>query len=161
MIKHIVARSRDEGGFSLIELVMYMLILSVMIGTATYVFLSMRDVSAVNNAAQEVKTVMERGLNLAQAENQGVTLTFYGPGSLHPNTYSFLKEDGTSEQPPMGSSYFTEGATYYIELQEGSGVTIASTVSIALRRPGDPHDHHARERDDQLLGEVEDRGHQQ
>ena len=136
VIKHIIARSGDESGFTLLEMVMYILILSVMIGTATYFFISMRDVSSVSNAAVEVKTVMERGLNLAQTQNQKVTLTFYGPGSLHPNTYSFEKADGTSEQPPMGSSYFTEGAVYYIELQEGSGVAISSTEIIEFDPQG-------------------------
>jgi type II secretory pathway pseudopilin PulG len=132
VLKHIAARSRDESGFSLIELVMYMLILTVMLGTATYFFISMRDVNAVNNAALEVKTAMGRGLNMAQAQNQSVTLTFYGPGTLHPNTYSYVKEDGTSERPPMGTAYFTEGVTYYIKIQEGSGVAIAATVSTVF-----------------------------
>jgi type II secretory pathway pseudopilin PulG len=131
VVKHIIARSRDESGFTLIELVMYILILSIVLGTATYFFISMRDVSVINNAAQEVKTAMQHGLNMAQSQNQRVTLNFYAAGATHPNSYSFVKEDGTSEEPAIGNSFTLDGSVYYIELQEGrADLNIAADISI-------------------------------
>lgn len=137
MIKHIIARARDERGFTLIELVMYVLILSIILGTATYFFVSMRDVNVLTNAGAEVETVMKRGYNLALNENQTVTLTFYGPGSAHPNTYSIVKEDGTSEGPALGDSFIADGGVNYIELQDGKeGLRVAATVVIVYDSQG-------------------------
>lgn len=141
MLEKVFSRARDEDGFNLIELMVYILILAVMLGTATYFFISVRDVNSLNAAAIEVRSALERGFNMANAQNQRVTLSFYGPGSNYPNTYAFKKNDGSSEPPPLGSAYFTEQAggntVYYIKLQQGdSGLAIAASVDVVYDNQG-------------------------
>jgi type II secretory pathway pseudopilin PulG len=136
--KYLFERSKDEGGFSLIELVMYMIILAVLLGTAVIGFASMRTTSLLNNSSAQVKVGMDHALNIARNENQLVTMNFYNSGTAgHPNSYAFFRADGTQEVPAKGSSYYEEGGVYYIKLLNGdSGVTMAGNVSVVFNPQG-------------------------
>lgn len=138
MFKHLAARSREEGGFTLVELTAYIAVLTILIGSATYSFVAMREISMVNGGATQVKMAMERALSVARNENQGVTLTFYGSAAAgHPNSYTIERNDGTPEQPVAGASYYQSDPPYYVRLQEGgSQLKIASDVTIVYSPDG-------------------------
>lgn len=142
--EYLFGRAKDEGGFSLLELIVYIFILSIILSTAVLGFASMQNTSVLNNSSTQIKVAMEHGLNIAKNENQTVTMTFYGSASTHPNTYAYARSDidtgkpmGTQEVPAKGVSYSTDSGVYYIKLLTGdSGVAIGSDVTVVFDPQG-------------------------
>ena len=136
--EYLFGRSKDEAGFSLFELMTYMLILGIVLSTAVLGFASIQNTSVLNNSSTQIRVAMEHALNIAKNENQMVTMTFYGSASTtHPNTFKYVRADGTQEVPAKGVSYSTESGVYYIKLLTGtSGVAIGSDVTVVFDPQG-------------------------
>lgn len=136
--EYLFNRSRDEGGFTIVELALYMILLLILVSIAVFSFANMQSTSLLNSSATQAKFAVEHALNVARNENQLVTMHFYGSSTAgHPNSYDYIKADNTQDRPPGGSSYYTESGVYYVKMVSGeSGVTIESDVTMVFNPQG-------------------------
>lgn len=147
MVKQLLSGARDERGFTLIELFIYIAILAVILGTAIIAYVNMMDVSQVNGAADQVRTALENAMDMASSMNEKVTVNFYNNNTgPHPNTYTItieVGEEGSTtkvsvSEPPPGVSHFPEeGGVYYIKLLDGQpDLTIAGNTTVTYEPDG-------------------------
>jgi Tfp pilus assembly protein PilE len=137
--RYLIERSRDERGFSIIELAMYLLILSVLLSVSVLSYQNMRTTSLLNDATIQIKVAMDRAFTIAKSENQRVTLSFWSTGD-YPNCYNYTRAVDTNKEVPAAGISYTKDPTsgvYYIKLLGGnSGVTIASNISVVFDPQG-------------------------
>lgn len=133
------SRCGKEGGFTIIELMVYLTILGILAGTAVFGYSNMRNISQVNGAADQVKIAIESALETATSRGCIVTLEFDDSS----DTYSVTtKETAESDEeplkPPTAASYTQGGdGVYHVMLLDGQDdVTIDNNLTIVYTPDG-------------------------
>lgn len=133
--------ARDDGGFSVAELAMTVVILGILLGLGVLALTSTSQRNALKAAGLQVERAMSEAHSVAQNEKVTVTLNFYGKNSADEpirNTYKILRgtpPTTTSMKPPSTVKYFSRvegGSThYYCRLSEGgSQLKISDDVEM-------------------------------
>lgn len=110
--------ARGQGGFSLVELLTVIIIITLLLGLGSWVLLSNRSSQATRSGETQLVADLRVCATVAETEKRAYGLLLRGPTcATNPNTYTFLRvnDDGTVTEmvsPPPGASYRRQ----YIEL---------------------------------------------
>ncbi|WP_287155208.1 type II secretion system protein [Candidatus Solincola tengchongensis] len=137
---------KKEAGFTIVELAAVVIILGIILLTATVSYANSRKGLALRSAVQEVERAINRARSIAGEEGVDVYLQFWDSSGAHPNQYTIYRvypggvnerdEDTPTETPFPGSSYLTDGnGHYWFKLAEGA-VQVQSGVTLLFRREG-------------------------
>ena len=139
--KRMICRcTRDKRGFTMLEMLVTVIVLGILTGTAWWMLGGTVHVGSLDAAKTRTGRAMMEAYSIAQNEEIQVDLTFYSDTNSNPairNTYEILR--GTAPavpmRPPTGVTYYSpppSGVTdYYCRLtDDGSKPLISSEQSM-------------------------------
>ena len=136
-------RSREgQRGFTLVELIMVVAVMSVLVGVGALELAQTRSRSFMDNGALQVEKTIKEAYSIAQNERVPVTLNFYAFNNTDDNKkncYEILRGtygSGTSMKPPIGVSYTKIGSNYYCKLLEGAQPKVSADVVVYFNTRG-------------------------
>jgi prepilin-type N-terminal cleavage/methylation domain-containing protein len=153
IMEKVSRRLEGQGGFTLIELSMYVIILGIILSVSVLSYYNIMAVNTLGNAQRQIKAALQRAYNIAQNENVKATLKIYGKNNAsYPNSYTYLRGDDRDDEnvsswdyqpelplPTMGagSSQLTGNGFYIFKLLDGmSGLEIQSDATIVFNPRG-------------------------
>lgn len=129
-------RTAGEGGFTLVELMVTILILGVLLTLAALNWVGITRENALASGAKQVESAMKRAKTMAEQENITYIVKFMPHGDAsHPDTYAFFRpgsSDPVTDRSVAGESS-TEG---YISLENGVSINGSSTISVTFAPEG-------------------------
>lgn len=132
-----------QGGFTLVELIIVLVIMALLIGVGALELTSTRNRSLMDNGALQIEKAVKEAYSIAQNERVPVTLNFYAYNNSDTNKqncYEILRSGtygtGVSMAPPLGVGYTKVGSSYYCKLLEGAQPGISSDVTVYFNNHG-------------------------
>ncbi len=126
-------KTEAEGGFSLIELMVTVLIMGILLGFAALSYAGITRENALSAATKQVESAMKRAKAFASQENVTYTVTFFSDTETHPDTYGFFRPG--YPEPQLNKSVPGESNNAgYIGIE--NGVKITNTTSITITPSG-------------------------
>jgi|GEM_PF-1644692 len=148
----IVGRLKGQGGFTLIELSITVILLGIILSASVLSYYNILTVNTLNNAQRNMKAALQRAYNIALNENVKTTLKVYGKNGTYPNTYTYLRGDDLDTAPvntwaydperplpTMSSSSYEETPLGFYVFKPGggtSGLEIQSNATIVFNPRG-------------------------
>ncbi|NPV59560.1 MAG: type II secretion system protein [Actinobacteria bacterium] len=138
--------SNRQGGFTVVELAVSILLVGISLSVVTLAYASSRRSMLITSGTDEVESLMRRAYNIAMQEGVDVYLQFWDASGSHPNRCAIYRvypdgrderdNDEPTETPPPGVSADTDGeGHFWFKIAEGS-VSVQSPVTLLFRREG-------------------------
>ncbi len=133
--------SKEDRGFTLVELMVVMLIIGIVIFAGVLEFRSVNANTRMNSAVSQVSRSLQDAYSMAQAEKVKVTVKFYSntdTDAAKRNKYEVLRGDANEPvRPPAGVSYDKVNNSYYCKMPNGaSQPTITAAVTMVFKPMG-------------------------
>ncbi len=134
--KQFAGAMRAEGGFTLVELLVTVVILGILLTLAAMNWVGITRENALSSGAKQVEAAMTRAKTMAQQENVTYIVRFmtHGDGA-HPDTYAFFRP-GQADPVQNKAVVGEDNHGGYIALENGVNVGGASTISITFTPAG-------------------------
>ncbi len=147
------SRLREQGGFTFVELSVYVMLLGIILSVSVLSYHNILTVNTLSNAQRQIKAAMQRAFSIAQNEDVKTTLKIYGRGhGAYPNSYTYLRGNDSDESnvstwqypperplPTMSSAGYqlTGNGFYVFKPADGAGgVEIQSDATIVFNPRG-------------------------